>query len=205
MAFKNISLTIRKGERVAIMGNSGEGKTTLLLVLLRFLKETEGKMLVDGNVLVDENGWRKILGYVPQDPYIIDGTLCENVAFGIPAEEIDRSKVLQLMTDLDMNDLVQQLPNGIDSRIGERGSKLSGGQKQRLAIARALYVDADILLLDEATNQVHNSLESEIMEHLAHIAGKKKTIVMVTHKVQTNFFDTVYLLEKGSLKEIVMQ
>lgn len=183
------------------MGNSGEGKTTLLLVLLRFLKETEGRILVDGKLLVDENGWRKILGYVPQDPYIIDGTICENVAFGVTPDEIDRSKVLQIMGDLDMNDLVRQLPNGIDTRIGERGAKLSGGQKQRLAIARVLYADADILLFDEATNQVHCSLESEVMEHVADIAGKKRTIVMVTHKVQTNFFDTVYHLEKGNLKE----
>lgn len=204
VAFDNISFTIQKGEKVAITGNSGEGKTTLLLVLLRLLKETEGQILVDDKLLVDENGWRKILGYVPQDPYIVDGTFCENIAFGIPATQIDRSKLLQIVDDLDMSDLVRQLPKGLDSRIGERGAKLSGGQKQRMAIARALYADADILLFDEATNQVHGSLESEIMELLAHIAGRKKTIIMVTHKVQTNFFDTVYHLEKGRLKEAVM-
>jgi len=204
VALSNISLTIRKGEKVAITGNSGEGKTTFLLVLLRLLKETEGQVLVDDKPLMDVNGWRKILGYVPQDPYIVDGTLCENIAFGIPATQIDRSKIRQIVDDLDMEDLVRQLPNGIDSRIGERGAKLSGGQKQRLAIARALYADADILLFDEATNQVHGSLESEIMELLDHIAGRKKTIIMITHKAQTHFFDTVYHLEKGRLKEAVM-
>jgi ATP-binding cassette, subfamily B, bacterial PglK len=204
VAFSNISFTIRKGEKVAITGNSGEGKTTLLLVLLRLLKETEGQILVDDKLLIDVNGWRKILGYVPQDPYIVDGTLYENIAFGIPAAQIDRSKILQIVHDLDMDDLVRQLPKGLDSRIGERGATLSGGQKQRLAIARALYADAHILLLDEATNQIHGSLESEIMELLARVAGKKKTIIMVTHKVPTNFFDTVYHLEKGRLKEVVM-
>lgn len=205
VAFNNISFVIRKGEKVAITGNSGEGKTTLLLVMLRLLNESEGQILVDDKLLIDVNGWRKILGYVPQDPYIVDGTLFENIAFGIPATLIDISRILQIVDDLNMGDLVRQLPEGLDSRIGERGARLSGGQKQRVAIARALYADADILLFDEATNQVHGPVVLEIMELLDHLAGKKKTIIMVTHKVQTNFFDTVYHLEKGRLKEAVLR
>lgn len=202
VALSNISLTIRKGEKVAITGNSGEGKTTFLLVLLRLLKETEGRVLVDDKPVTDVNGWRKISGYVPQDPYIMDGSLCENIAFGISAPEIDRSQVLQIIEGLGMSDLVRQLPKGIDSKIGERGAKLSGGQKQRIAIARALYSDVEILILDEATNQVHVSLESEIMDLLDKIARNKKTIIMVTHKVQTSFFDTVYYLENGKLVDL---
>ena len=204
VALSNISLTIRKGEKIAITGNSGEGKTTFLLVLLRLLRETEGQVLVDDDPLTDVNGWRKISAYVPQDPYIMDGTLCENIAFGISPSEIDRSQILQIIDRLALNDLVRQLPKGIDSRIGERGAKLSGGQKQRIAVARALYANAEIIILDEATNQMHASLEWEIMDLLDKIASEKKTIIIVTHNVRTYFFDTVYHLEKGRLKEVVM-
>ena len=204
VALSNISLTIRKGEKIAITGNSGEGKTTFLLVLLRMLQEMEGQVLVDDDPLTDVNGWRKISAYVPQDPYILDGTLCENIAFGISPPEIDRSQILQIIEGLGLNDLVRQLPKGIDSRIGERGAKLSGGQKQRIAVARALYANAEIIILDEATNQMHATLELEIMDLLDKIAIVKKTIIIVTHKVRTDFFDTVYHLENGRLKEVVM-
>lgn len=201
VALSNISLTIRKGEKIAITGNSGEGKTTFLLVLLRLLRETEGQVLVDDDPLTDVSGWRKISAYVPQDPYIMDGTLCENIAFGISRPEMDQSQVLQIIDRLGLHDLVRQLPKGIESRIGERGAKLSGGQKQRIAIARALYADAEIIILDEATNQLQASLESEVMDLLDHVAGNK-TIIMVTHKVRTNFFDAIYYLENGKLANI---
>ena len=202
VALKNISFTIRKGEKVGITGNSGEGKTTLLLLLLRFFKQTEGEILVDGGLIRNENSWRKLLAYVPQNPYIVDGTLSENIAFGISPNEINRNKVLQIIDDLDLNDVVRQLPGGIDSRIGERGSKLSGGQRQRIAIARALYADVEILLFDEATNQVHSSLESDILDLLNYISRKNKTIIMVTHKIQANFFDSIFHLEKSAMKEV---
>jgi ABC-type multidrug transport system fused ATPase/permease subunit len=202
VALNDISFTIRKGEKIAITGDSGEGKTTLLLVLMRLLKESEGRILVDGSVPVDETGWRRFLGYVPQNPYIIDGTLCENIAFGVSVSEIDRSEILRILDDLGMSDLVRQLPEGIDSRIGERGAKLSGGQRQRIALARALYANAEIIILDEATNQVHASLELEIMDLLNNNPSEKKTIIMVTHKVQTNFYDNVYYLHKGRLANL---
>ncbi|HZB13542.1 MAG TPA: ATP-binding cassette domain-containing protein, partial [Chryseolinea sp.] len=128
--------------------------------------------------------------------------LSENIAFGISPNEINRNKVLQIIDDLDLNDVVRQLPGGIDSRIGERGSKLSGGQRQRIAIARALYADVEILLFDEATNQVHSSLESDILDLLNYISRKNKTIIMVTHKIQANFFDSIFHLEKSAMKEV---
>lgn len=206
ITLQNVSLTIRKGEKIGIVGKSGEGKTSLLLILLRFLKETSGEILVDGNQMPEESSWRKLLGYVPQNPYIVDGTLCENIAFGITIDKIDRAKVIQIIEDLEMDDLVKQLPKGIDSRIGERGAKLSGGQRQRLAIGRALYSEASILLLDEVTNQVHSSAELEIINLLDRLADKKKTIIMVTHRIpRQNFFDCVYRLEKGILFEQVVR
>jgi ATP-binding cassette, subfamily B, bacterial PglK len=202
-ALQGISLTIRKGEKVAITGASGEGKTTFLLVLLGLLQQTEGQILIDGNAIQDKNAWKKIIGYVPQNPYILDGSIAENIAFGIQPESIDTARVLQLINDLSLSTLVSNLPDGMDSRIGERGAKLSGGQRQRIAIARALYFEADILLLDESTNQVDGIIELEIMNLLDRLAGKKKTIIMVAHKItQRDFFDTIYRLEKGKLNEI---
>jgi HlyD family secretion protein len=130
-------------------------KQTLLLIMLRFLKETSGEMKVDGNPITDELAWRKLLGYVPQSPYMLDGSIAENIAFGIPSEQIDRKKIEAILNDLGLIEMIKQLPDGIDSQIGERGVRLSGGQRQRLAIARVLYADAEILLLDEITNQVH--------------------------------------------------
>jgi HlyD family secretion protein len=200
VALQNISMTIRKGQKIGIVGNSGEGKTSLLLIFLQLLKQTEGEILVDDAVIPDENSWRKLLGYVPQNPYIVDGTISENIAFGISSGRIDKSKILSIVDDLDLTELIQQLPDGIDSKIGERGAKLSGGQKQRLAIGRALYSDASILLLDEVTNQVHLSVELEIMKVLDRLSDRKKTIIMVTHRIaDESFFDTIYRLEKGAL------
>jgi ATP-binding cassette, subfamily B, bacterial PglK len=198
----NISMTIRKGEKIAITGASGEGKTTILLILIGFLKQTQGELLIDGKTVENNNAWLNLVGYVPQNPYILDGTVAENIAFGIPEENIDTRKIVRLIDDLELTDLISHLPNGIDTRIGERGAKLSGGQRQRIAVARALYADADILLLDEITNQVHATLELEIMNLLNRMSNKKKTIIMVTHKAPKDFFDGIYNLQKGALQEI---
>jgi ATP-binding cassette, subfamily B, bacterial PglK len=196
---KDVSLTIQKGTKVGIIGKSGEGKTSLLLILLRLLRETSGEILVDNKLIADAS-WKKILGYVPQNPYIIDGSLAENIAFGVPISDINREKILGLIKDLDLGELLQYSSEGIDARIGERGAKLSGGQKQRLAICRALYADASILLLDEVTSQIHSSIELEIMNLLDRLALKKTTIILVTHKIaRENFFDAIYKLEKGAL------
>ncbi len=201
----DVSLQIRKGEKVALVGKSGEGKTTLLLVLLRFLKETEGEMQVDGNPVTDNLAWRKVLGYVPQNPYILDGTIAENIAFGIPVDEIDRTKISQLIDELDLREMIIQMAHGIDTKIGERGAKLSGGQRQRIAIARALYANTDVFLLDEITNQVHTFLELEILNILEKLALQKKTIIMVTHKLtRTDFFDSIYNLENGKLHPVAV-
>jgi ABC-type multidrug transport system fused ATPase/permease subunit len=202
----NISLSIQKGEKVALTGVSGGGKTTLLLILLRFLKETTGELLVDGNRINDGRAWRRLLGYVPQNPYVLDGSIAENIAFGIPQELIDRKKIHQLLSDLGLSEMVSQQPNGMDTQIGERGIKLSGGQRQRLAIARVLYADVEILLLDEITNQVHTFMEKEILNILNDLSLKKTTIIMVTHHItDSRFFDSIYTLENGTLKEMAIQ
>ena len=203
---QDISLRIRKGEKVGLTGVSGGGKTTLLLILLRFLKESGGKILIDDKPVDDDLAWRSLFGYVPQSPYILDGSIAENIAFGVAVGQSDRKKIQQLLNDLGLSEMVSQLPDGIDAQIGERGVKLSGGQRQRLAIARVLYADTEILLLDEVTNQVHTFMEKEILNILDDLSTKKKTIIMVTHHISNaGFFDSVYALENGILHEMAFQ
>ena len=149
------------------------------------------------------NALRPIFGYVPQNPYIIDGSILENIAFGVPADEIDKERIRQLINDLDLDEIIKQLPDGLATQIGERGIKLSGGQRQRIAIARALYVDADVLLLDEITNQLDSQTEKEIVKTLEKVAQQKKTIVMITHHVDLlKHFDQVFKIENGILSEL---
>ncbi len=199
----HVSMVIKKGEMVALTGKSGNGKTTLLLILLRLLKETNGHVWIDGQAIQSDQSWGSQIAYVPQHPYILDGTLVENIAFGVEPGLVDRDKINLLIKELDLTALLEQLPHGIDSAIGERGAKLSGGQKQRIAIARALYHDFEILLLDEVTNQVHAELEEEIFSILKRLAHRQKTILAVTHKISSvNLFDKIYQLEGKSLKQI---
>jgi ABC-type multidrug transport system fused ATPase/permease subunit len=198
----HVSLLIRKGEKIALMGKSGTGKTTLLLILLQFLTEYKGKVLLDGIEIQPANrkAWQNILGYVPQNPLLLDGTIVENIAFGIPPEEIDIKKIDQLIHDLDLDEMVKALPEGADTPIGEKGIKLSGGQRQRLSIARALYANAEILLLDEVTNQLDMNTEREILMLFEKESMSNKTILMVTHQQDLTLkFDRTIRFENGIL------
>lgn len=201
---RDVSMTIHKGEKLALVGRSGSGKTTLLLILLQFLKGYTGTILVDGREtgLGDRGRLSKIFGYVPQNPYILDGTILENIAFGLPANEIDHGKILQLVHDLDLADMLAKLPNGIGTHIGEKGMRLSGGQRQRIAIARALYADREVLVLDEITNQLDALTEQEIVKTLEKDVVRKKTIIMITHHTALlNRFNRVLTLDDGILTE----
>jgi ATP-binding cassette, subfamily B, bacterial PglK len=198
-----ISMTIRKGQKVAITGKSGEGKTTLLLILLGFLKQTEGLVLVDGKPISEKGNWLELFSYVAQNPYIIDGSVADNIAFGVRTENIDRKRIRELMHSVQLDDLLNTMPDGIDSRIGERGAEISGGQRQRVAIARALYRNAEIFVFDEVTNQLHGMLEAEILELLNLLSRSGKTIILVTHKIANpKFFDVIFKLENGRLHPI---
>jgi ABC-type multidrug transport system fused ATPase/permease subunit len=203
--FRGANLTIDRGSKIALTGKSGEGKTTLLLILLGFIGNYKGDLLIDGKK-IEPTSMRSILGYVPQNPYLLDGSVLENIAFGIDPVKINRDKVESIIHDLDLHELIAKMPHGIDTTVGERGIKLSGGQRQRIALARALYADADILLLDEVTNQVHAAIEHEILALIGRLAVQGKTIIMVTHKlVDPNFFDAVYKLDKGMLSAVPVQ
>lgn len=202
LVFENLSLDIRKGEKIIVTGKSGSGKTTLLLLLLQLIKEDGGGIFVDGEKITDKNelNWRNLVGYVPQAPYIVDGSIAENIAFGVSPEKINIEKIHKVLTALDLESWVSSLPTGINEKIGEKGARISGGQRQRIAIARALYHDADVLLLDEITNQLDRDTELEVMKTLGNYPLKDKTIVLITHWPELwTSFDQIYELSDGRL------
>lgn len=200
---QKINLEIRKGEKIAITGASGKGKTTLFLVLLGLLHQQDGEILLDGKSIsdVDQGTWRKLFGYVPQQPYMLDGSIAENIAFGISATEINEEKINSLLVDMELGEWVNGLPNGMHTMVGEKGLKISGGQRQRIAIARGLYHGREILLLDEVTNQLDLGTEAEIFRSLKKVASAK-TILMITHHPDLlKQFDHVFEVVDGEFRE----
>ena len=197
---KKLSLKIDKGERVGIRGASGIGKSTLFNLILGLYRPTSGTISIDGERLTDDNirRWQRSVGYVSQHVFIADMTLAENIALGIVAEDIDRKRVAEAIRLADLDDFVAQLPMGIDSHIGEQGSRLSGGQRQRIGIARALYKGCDILLLDEATSSLDNLSEENINNSLRRLSRENSslTIVVIAHRDSSiEYCDRVITIE----------
>lgn len=182
----NLSLTIHKGERVGIQGTSGVGKTTLFNLILGLYQPTHGEILIDGTPLTDCNirKWQNAIGYVSQSVFITEGTLAENIAFGCDAEDIDYNRINQAIDSADLKEFVDSLEHGIETHIGEQGSRISGGQRQRIGIARALYKGCDILLFDEATSALDNNTEKNINRAIEHLSTENKslTIVVIAHR-----------------------
>lgn len=180
-----INLTIHKGESIALIGPSGAGKTTLSDIILALLKPTSGSLMMDG-IDVEELGtdWNRIIGYVPQASYIVDNTIRHNIAFGERDQNIDDEQIWRALKIAQLDEFVRELPAQLDTRVGERGVRFSGGQRQRLAIARALYRDPDILVLDEATASLDNETEAEVMEAIEALQGYK-TLIIVAHRLST--------------------
>jgi len=180
---RGVNLTIKKGEKVGIIGESGKGKSTLVDLIIGLYKPTKGEILVDGVPLNSKNikSWRKKIGYIPQQIYLIDGTVAENVAFG---EEIDEERVREVLKMANLLDFLEKEHEGIYTYIGENGVKLSGGQKQRVAIARALYSNPEILVLDEATSALDSETEARIMDEIYRI-GRDKTMIIIAHRLST--------------------
>jgi len=200
-ALENVTIKIKKGEFIGIIGESGSGKTTLLNIILGLIKPENGKLIVD-NEIVDHKSiknWQKKIGYVPQTIYLLDESLKANIAFGVPDEEINNTLVDKVIEIAQLNNLVNELPKGIDTFVGERGVRLSGGQRQRIGIARALYNDPDILVLDEATSALDNSTEKEFMKSIEEIR-QDKTIIVVAHRLSTvKNCDKLYKLKSGKV------
>ncbi len=179
---KNISLTIKKGEKIALIGESGSGKSTLADILIGMYTSYSGTIKIDDTVLTENNmlSWRKKIGYIPQSIYLFDSTVADNVTFGRPYEE---SKVVKSLQQAHIYDHISQ-KEGIETHVGENGTQLSGGQKQRVGIARALYGGPDIYVLDEATAALDQETEQQIMDQLFEI-GKNKTLIIIAHRLST--------------------
>ena len=200
----NINLTINKGEVIGFIGQTGAGKSTLMDLLMGLLEPTSGSMTVDGKLISDENrqAWRQHVAHVPQSIYLSDATILENIAFGSPLEKIDYQRVVQCATQANLHFVIQGWSDQYMTKVGERGVRLSGGQRQRIGIARALYKNADILFLDEATSSLDSDTETIVMEEI-HRLPKSLTILIVAHRLSTlKYCDRVIELSDGAINKI---
>ena len=197
----DVSLVISKGHYIALIGPTGAGKTTLVDLILGLLVPSSGRVLVDGCNLHDNlAGWQRNIGYVPQTVYLIDDTVRRNVAFGVPEEEIDDERVWQVLRAAQVDHLVRALPGGLSALVGEHGDRLSGGERQRLGIARALYPDPEVLVIDEATANLDPGTEAAIVEVIGKLRGEK-TIIAITHRPAfVRNCDCIYMLAHGRLR-----
>lgn len=199
-ALNGLSITIKKGESIGFIGSSGSGKSTLVDIMLGLLPPQTGQVLVDGHdIQKNLRHWQDQIGYVPQSIFLIDDTLRRNVAFGLSDDCIDDAQVQRAIHAAQLQEFVADLPNGLDTMVGERGVRLSGGQRQRIGIARALYHDPSILVLDEATSALDTVTEHDVMQAITALHGEK-TILIVAHRLSTvEQCDRLYRLEHGKV------
>ena len=198
----NISLKINPSETVGFIGQSGSGKTTLVDVILGLHKPEKGEIYYNGKPLSESlKDWRSQIAYLPQQVFLIDNILRCNVALGLDDESINETLIHEALRQARLTDLVKELPQGIDTLIGERGMRLSGGQRQRVALARAFYHKRNVLVMDEATSSLDQNTEDEIVEEIKHLKGKK-TIIVIAHRLSTvQNCDRIYRLDKGQIVE----
>lgn len=202
-AVSDIDLTIRRGEFVGICGRTGSGKTTLVDVLTGLLIPTHGMLNIDGRAIGEDLlRWRQSIGIVPQTIYLLDDSIRNNIALGIPTDEIDDDLVGEVVSAAQLDNLIERLPMGVDTLIGERGARLSGGERQRICIARALYRRPDVLVLDEATSALDSSTESMIVDSINEARGRITTIV-IAHRLSTVMTcDRIVVMERGRIVAI---
>lgn len=199
---RDISLRINAGEKIGIVGTTGAGKTTLADLILGLLVPSEGHLFVDGTSVTDANlrAWQHSVGYVPQDIFLFDSSIAENIALGIPANKIDQDRVEKASRTAQLDHFIRsELPHGYRTYVGERGVRLSGGQRQRIGIARALYHDADLIVFDEATSALDTLTEREVMMAVDALPGEK-TVLMIAHRLSTvKRCDRILVLDRGEL------
>jgi ATP-binding cassette subfamily C protein len=202
-ALTDVTLTIERGESIGIVGPSGAGKSTLVDLLLGLLEPTAGRITVDGRDIASAlPSWQRHIGYVPQDPFLLDDTVRRNVAFGIADADVDDRRVTAALRRAQLDDFVAGLRDGLDTLLGERGTRLSGGQRQRVAIARALYHDPEVLVFDEATSALDTVTERDLIDSLEALRGVK-TLVVIAHRLTTvRRCDRLALLRDGRLAAV---
>ena len=201
-ALRGFSIAVEAHSSVGLVGGTGAGKTTAVDIMLGLLEPQAGALVIDGVAITPATlpGWQRSIGYVPQHIFLTDDTIAANIAFGQKAKDIDMAAVERAARIAELHDFVlRELPEGYQTKVGERGVRLSGGQRQRIGIARALYHDPDVLILDEATSALDNLTEKAVMDAV-HNLGRAKTIVMIAHRLTTvRDCDTIYMLEQGQV------
>jgi len=203
-ALKDINMTIKCKQTIAFVGSTGSGKTTLADIILGILSPENGSLIIDEQTITEKNkrGWQKLIGYVPQNIYLADASVAENIAFGVEPSKIDYDQVKKaaMVANLD-NFIEEDMPDGYKSEVGERGVRLSGGQRQRIGIARAMYHKPDILILDEATSALDNVTEHEVMDAI-NAVGQEITIILIAHRLSTvQSCDNLYFLQDGRIED----
>ncbi len=183
--FKNVNISIPKNKSVAFIGPSGAGKTTLVDVILGILFPTAGEVLIDDK-RIDQNldAWHNMIGYIPQTIYLMDDSIRKNIAFGIADDEVEDARIWEVLKEVQLYDFVKELPDGLDTFIGEGGARISGGQRQRIGIARALYTNPEVLVLDEATSALDSETEAAIMDAINSLMGSR-TMIIIAHRLTT--------------------
>ena len=184
--FLYLNLIIEKGSRIGFIGETGSGKSTLLDIIMGLLEPTNGSIFIDNNAVTRENqrSWQACIAHVPQDIFLTDGTIEENIAFGVVGEMINHDKIVESVEKAKITDMVESMDDKYNTIVGERGIRLSGGQRQRIGIARALYKQANVLIFDEATNALDNETEQAVMESIEGL-GKDLTILIIAHRLST--------------------
>ena len=200
-AVDGVNMSIPVNSVIGLVGSSGSGKSTLIDLLLGLLTPQQGNIYVDDIRITADNkrAWQDLLGFVPQSIFLSEGSIAENIAFGIPAKDISLKQVNKALKLANLTELVEQLPDGVNTRVGERGVQLSGGQRQRIGIARALYHEAEVLVFDEATSALDGITEKIVMDAIHEFSGQK-TIVMIAHRLKTvEKCDLIYFMEHGKI------
>lgn len=203
--FHDAHMIVPKGKSVGIIGASGAGKSTIVDVLLGLLHAQEGEITCDGvDIFKNYESWLAQIGYIPQSIYLIDESIRENIAFGIDEDQIDEARIWEVLKEAQLKEFVEELPEGLDTTIGDRGVRLSGGQRQRIGIARALYHNPEILVFDEATSALDHDTEAAVMEAVNSFHGKK-TMIIIAHRLNTiEKCDIIYKVENEKLVETTL-
>lgn len=203
--FEDAHMIIPKGKSVGIIGTSGAGKSTIVDILLGLLHAQTGTITCDRvDIFKNYESWLAQIGYIPQSIYLIDESIRDNIAFGIDADKIDEKRIWEVLEEAQLKEFVEELPEGLDTTIGDRGVRLSGGQRQRIGIARALYNDPEILVFDEATSALDNDTEAAVMEAVNSFHGRK-TMIIIAHRLNTiEKCDMIYKVENMKLVETTL-
>jgi ATP-binding cassette, subfamily B, bacterial PglK len=199
--FKDFSLEIKKGEKIGVVGPSGSGKTTLINIILGFFPPDKGKVSADNkDIHLNLKSWHSRIGYIPQEIYLLDDTVLKNIALGIKEDAEDLNKLEVALKSAEIYDFINNLPDGINTMVGDRGIRFSGGQRQRVGIARALYRDPNVLIFDEATSSLDEETEKKFIENIFNLNGNR-TIIISTHKLNSlNKCDKIYSIKNNKLE-----